>query len=61
VFIAELTTTPAVIFRHKPKFRTNTALGSDGQGPKGFSFVFLDLFTHLFDFFDIFAEVPGPT
>jgi hypothetical protein len=38
-----------------------TALGSDGQGPKGFSFVFLDLFTHLFDFFDIFAEVPGPT
>ena len=23
VFIAELTTTPAVIFRHKPKFRTN--------------------------------------
>ncbi len=22
----------------------NTALGSDGQGPKGFSFVFLDLF-----------------
>ena len=39
----------------------NTALGSDGQGPKGFSFVFLDLFTHLFDFFDIFAEVPGPT
>ncbi len=26
-----------------------TALGSDGQGPKGFSFIFLD----LFDFFDL--------
>ncbi len=26
-------------------------------GPKGFSFVFLDLFTHLFDFFDIFADL----
>ena len=24
--------------------KKNTALGSDGQGPKGFSFVFLDLF-----------------
>ncbi len=23
---------------------SNTALGSDGQGPKGFSFGFLDLF-----------------
>ncbi len=31
----------------------NTALGSDGQGPKGFSFVFLD----LFDFFDLFADL----
>ncbi len=28
-----------------------TALGSDGQGPKGFSFIFLV----LFDFFDLFA------
>ena len=26
---------------------SNTALGSDGQGPKGFSFVFLDLFDFL--------------
>ncbi len=33
--------------------RGNTALGSDGQGPKGFSFVFLD----LFDFFDLFADL----
>ena len=24
-----------------------TALGSDGQGPKGFSFIFLDLFDFL--------------
>jgi hypothetical protein len=31
----------------------NTALGSDGQGPKGFSFIFLD----LFDFFDLFADL----
>ena len=31
----------------------NTALGSDGQGPKGFSFGFLD----LFDFFDLFADL----
>ncbi len=31
----------------------NTALGSDGQGPQGFSFVFLD----LFDFFDFFADL----
>ncbi len=31
----------------------NTALGSDGQGPQGFSFVFLD----LFDFFDLFADL----
>ena len=30
-----------------------TALGSDGQGPQGLSFVFLD----LFDFFDLFADV----
>ena len=29
----------------------NTALGSDGQGPQGFSFIFLE----LFDFFDLFA------
>ncbi len=32
---------------------TNTALGSDGQGPKAFSFIFLD----LFDFFDLFADL----
>ncbi len=37
--------------------KRNMALGSDGQGPKGFSFVFLDLFTHLFDFFDLFADL----
>jgi hypothetical protein len=30
-----------------------TALGSDGQGPKGFSFGFLD----LFDLFDLFADL----
>ena len=30
-----------------------TALGSDGQGPKGFSFVFLD----LFNFFQLFADL----
>ncbi len=30
-----------------------TALGSDGQGPNGFSFVFLDLFA----FFDPFADL----
>ncbi len=30
-----------------------TALGSDGQGPQGSSFVFLD----LFDFFDLFADL----
>jgi hypothetical protein len=33
--------------------RAYTALGSDGQGPKGFSFIFLD----LFDFFDLFADL----
>ncbi len=33
----------------------NTALGSDGQGPKGFSFVFLGRFSRFFfDFFDLF-------
>ena len=31
---------------------SNTALGSDGQGPNGFSFIFLD----LFEFFDLFAD-----
>ncbi len=31
----------------------NTALGSDGQGRQGFSFVFLD----LFDLFDLFADL----
>ena len=30
-----------------------TALGSDGQGPQGLSFVFLD----LFDFFDLFTDL----
>ena len=30
-----------------------TALGSDGQGPQGFSFVFLDLFIFL----DLFADL----
>ena len=41
----------------KPRFgfrnSISTALGSDGQGPKGFSFIFLD----LFDFFDLFADL----
>ncbi len=35
--------TEAVTSRRLP----NTALGSDGQGPKGFSFVFLELFDFL--------------
>ena len=38
---------------HQITLRINTALGSDGQGPKGFSFIFLD----LFDFFDLFADL----
>ena len=33
--------------------QTNTALGSDGQGPHGFSFVFWI----LFDFSDLFTEL----
>ncbi len=36
-----------------PEVTHYTALGSDGQGPKGFSFVFLD----LFDFFDVFVDL----
>ena len=41
-------------FRVNPHHEiVDTALGSDGQGPKGFSFIFLD----LFDFFDLFADL----
>jgi hypothetical protein len=31
----------------------NTALGSDGQGPKGFSFAFLEFSGFLFAFSDL--------
>ena len=31
-----------------PLMLPNTALGSDGQGPKGFSFVFLEFFVCFF-------------
>ena len=35
----------------------NTALGSDGQGPKGFSFAFLEFSGFLFAFSDLLTDV----
>jgi hypothetical protein len=53
-----LTRCPSLAFEIFSKWNTkppysNTALGSDGQGPQGFSFVFLD----LVDFFYLFADL----
>ena len=36
-----------------------TALGSDGQGPKGFSFGFLELSIYFFDLFADLARMLG--
>ena len=46
---------PALDYNKKawPPTSLYTALGSDGQGPQGFSFGFLDLFIFL----DLFADL----
>ena len=36
---------------------SNTALGSDGQGPKGFSFVFSSFLDFLFAISDLFTDL----